>query len=541
MEIIDNYETKLANDDNIQYIECKYSNDIDTTCIKVQMNLLIINEIIPTCDLDFYFGILIDINGNLLILSQNLFGNKKICYLAFDNIRYNSHQLKLTINLIELFKILFEKIDVVNYTYEFQKFELIKKYLNNDNTQKNISNHIQFFSNKSSILLKSFVSDKFDESDESDKSDKLTQLDQTNIFDVSNEFAEPINSSTNPNTYTNTNTNPNPNPNPNTNLNIYMNDEFTKVCVDLEMSEIKDEIEINEKKPNSILKPIPMPISDFNISVDKLQKMSKNELKNFVNEYKKYYSIDIERNLNIKLPENVDSYYMVCKNNWRMMMMENMEIDMSNHITKESITLGESTTILCAKEIAGYLKRRIKTDVVINGIKKKFITKRTNILDPFAGNGIASKIIYDEVKQVLDCKFEYIATDFQNISKCMSNRSHFVEFNLDCIDSIEKYYQKAEILLLMCPPPYQYIKGDENPTGFADYFAIKRWGELNKKIVMFIGEMGRTDGSEGMYDYMMNGNSIWKLAKRKVLQEGNDLFGRFIQRELFIFENMNFI
>jgi hypothetical protein len=275
---------------------------------------------------------------------------------------------------------------------------------------------------------------------------------------------------------------------------------------------------------------------NFNINPDDLRKMSRTELNSFIEKYKKYHKIDTVRNFDIKLPRMVDSFFETCRNNWRI-MMNTTHVDMPNHITKDSITLGEQVTVLCGKELASYLKRRIKPDTT----GKKFIGKKVGFLDPFAGNGLASKIIYDEIKKVLDPKFSYYATDFQNIPKCISKNSHPIDFNLDCIDSIEKYHSLADILILICPPPYQYFEGDMNPTGFADYFAIKKWEQLNKKIVVFVGEMGRVDGSEGMYDYMMNNNSIWKLAKRKVLMEASDLFGRFVQREIFIFENSNFL
>ena len=153
MEIIDNLYVKYETDD-IQYIECKYPNNIDTYIIKIHNSHLIINEVIPTCDLDFYFTIMIDMYGNLLILYQSLYGNKRICSMVFDSIKYNSNQLKLTINLIELFKIMFRKIDIINYTYEFQKFELIKKHLNrdeNDNFNYDFKYKTYFLSTKSKI------------------------------------------------------------------------------------------------------------------------------------------------------------------------------------------------------------------------------------------------------------------------------------------------------------------------------------------------------------------------------------------------------
>jgi hypothetical protein len=50
-------------------------------------------------------------------------------------------------------------------------------------------------------------------------------------------------------------------------------------------------------------------------------------------------------------------------------------------------------------------------------------------------------------------------------------------------------------LLLVCPPPYTYDPDTEDELSkFVDYFAIINWTQLNKKIVIFIGEIGFSDG-----------------------------------------------
>jgi hypothetical protein len=82
---------------------------------------------------------------------------------------------------------------------------------------------------------------------------------------------------------------------------------------------------------------------------------------------------------------------------------------------------------------------------------------------------------------------------------------------------------------MISPPPNNY-------SNYADYFAIKEWAKVpTAKLFIFIGELGASDGSEGLYDYMIEDNMDWKLDCRKMLYHGYDNMGGDVEKELFIF------
>lgn len=231
------------------------------------------------------------------------------------------------------------------------------------------------------------------------------------------------------------------------------------------------------------------------------------------------------RNYDADLPSHIDSdlFYQTCKDNW-----DNGKISMADHITQNTSTIPEKYLNDCGDIIKKYLKKR-----------KEWLGfgKKVKILEPFAGNGVATKIIYSKIIQVNN-KIKYIASDLQNLKNCSDSKlSYPVEFGINCIDSICKHENECEILMLICPPPSIYSPGTI-PEGFGDYYSLKKWTELNKKVFIFVGELGRTDGTEGMYKFLMN-HPVWKLAEHKVLQEGSDLFERHISRDIYIFENSN--
>lgn len=256
------------------------------------------------------------------------------------------------------------------------------------------------------------------------------------------------------------------------------------------------------------------------LTPEKITRMTQYELKQLAEYIKKTSNVQMTNDLTVKLIKDIDSYEEICKNNWKW----SVEKQMANYISKGKSTLPEFSMILSGQIICKYLCERMN----------KLNLNKIKIIDPLAGNGIASNIIYQNIKS----KFKdiiYIASDIQDLSDKTGLNSFPVEFSIDCIDSINKHQEKAEILLLVCPPPCEFDYRTE-PTGFVDYFAIKRWTELEKKVLIFIGEMGFSDGTKGIYDYLIN-HSIWKLHTRYVIAEANDIFGRNVKKEIFIFEN----
>lgn len=237
---------------------------------------------------------------------------------------------------------------------------------------------------------------------------------------------------------------------------------------------------------------------------------------------KSRFNIENTRDLNVKLIDNIDQYENIVKKNWK----ESIK-DIANYISKGKSTLPTISMIKAGQIIGQFLLTCLNLNKLTGPIK---------IIEPLAANGVASKNIFNEIKSKIN-DLIYVASDIQNLSHLMDSNSYDVEFDIDCVDSINKHQEGSEILLLVSPPPYSYDPNSGiEPNGFVDYFAIKQWTRLNKKILIYIGEMGSSDGTSGMYHYMMN-HPIWKLKFSKVLVESPDIFGRMIQKEIYIYFN----
>jgi hypothetical protein len=176
------------------------------------------------------------------------------------------------------------------------------------------------------------------------------------------------------------------------------------------------------------------------------------------------------------------------------------------------------------------------------------------ILEVGSGNGCASKLIRDSLKSTFPLT-EFIPTDL---------RKHEITHGIDVITGIEsieavkQYGEGKNILLLVSPPPCHLPELDpldtESPLlGYMDYFAIDEWSRSSdsnvgdacqrrsklpnneQRYIIFIGELGASDGSLGMYKYMME-NPKWSCRVRKMLRKSPDNCGGMVEKELFIFE-----
>ena len=138
----------------------------------------------------------------------------------------------------------------------------------------------------------------------------------------------------------------------------------------------------------------------------------------------------------------------------------------------------------------------------------------TGILEVCAGNGIVAK--------TLSSLTSVIATDF----KLHPFRTYRVE-KLLSHEAVEKYMNDPDIaILLMVSPP---------PETYSDYYAIKSWERRPEtKYVIFIGELGASDGGRGMYRYMIY-DSDWRLVYRVLLCRTVDPLIGPVEKELFIF------
>ena len=154
---------------------------------------------------------------------------------------------------------------------------------------------------------------------------------------------------------------------------------------------------------------------------------------------------------------------------------------------------------------------------------KEIKKEKLNVLEVGSGNGHNSLIIKNifENNKRLE---KFVATDLlDHESKELDILTGFPSE-----EAVKKFGKDTDVLLLVCPPPNCYV----------DYYAIKEFEETktNKtKYVIFIGELGASDGGKGMYKYMTE-KSKWKTNYRKILKEGLDCFGGEYIKELFLFE-----
>lgn len=152
------------------------------------------------------------------------------------------------------------------------------------------------------------------------------------------------------------------------------------------------------------------------------------------------------------------------------------------------------------------------------------------ILEVFAGNCCASQIIYRAIK---DQVISWICTDAININKTIvSDKMRFEHLN--AVQGVAKFGNEANVLLLISPPPYSSTK--EGDLGYGDYYACHDFLHNNQrqKYIIFIGELGASDGSQGMYKYLTLHPDL-NLITRVMLDNSPDVFGDLGEKELFIF------
>lgn len=229
------------------------------------------------------------------------------------------------------------------------------------------------------------------------------------------------------------------------------------------------------------------------------------------------------------LPSDIDSKYEFFKNSWRTKKYLEKSV---NQQKKYKSTLSKDTLTKAGLAIGQFI-----TD---NNLS-------LSILEVMAGNGVGSKLVFDTITNFNSTSLSAItlwkATDLRDWSDIMSDQINgkiSIEFNIDSVDVVIKYGSEYNTLLMISPPPAHFDSHNQTKTetdgGYADYFAIKQWTQLeNSKYIIIVGELGASDGSIGMYEYMMK-HKVWKLRVRKLLHKSTDIFGGPCEKEIFIFE-----
>lgn len=148
-------------------------------------------------------------------------------------------------------------------------------------------------------------------------------------------------------------------------------------------------------------------------------------------------------------------------------------------------------------------------------------------MDPICGNCVASNIIKTYTGDV-KCS-DIIDRQKPNTTKC------------NTIESIRQFGADVNTLMLISPVPSgNFTEGQPCDQGYSDYFAARDFINMkkeskNKNYIIFAGELGASDGSEGMYKYMMEHPNL-TLELRNDVHCWTDFIGGITEKELFIFQ-----
>lgn len=205
----------------------------------------------------------------------------------------------------------------------------------------------------------------------------------------------------------------------------------------------------------------------------------------------------IEHSRTLKLPENIDQDYEKYRAKWNA---HNTFVRLGEHdLPFHTIKNLEAAAVL----FAGFIARSTITNL--------------NILEVFAGNGIASRIFLSKIT----IPFTIYKSDINKFEGSLVCNA------VDAIDATAT--AQLDTLLMISPPP-----GEE----YGDYFCIKKWTEQpNSKYIIFVGELGASDGSDGMYQYLTH-HLIWKSIYRDLFAKSVDIFGGPVAKEIFMFAKL---
>jgi len=125
--------------------------------------------------------------------------------------------------------------------------------------------------------------------------------------------------------------------------------------------------------------------------------------------------------------------------------------------------------------------------------------------------------------------------------------------HMNYVQIVAKYGQQSNVLLFNMPATHTIPKfrpsfgslaliddNDEFYSGYCDYYAIKMFIEQESKesmrMVIFIGEIGVSSGSCGLYAYLLDHPQLDLVLRKEISQEPSpDHPNYLISHELFIF------
>jgi hypothetical protein len=227
------------------------------------------------------------------------------------------------------------------------------------------------------------------------------------------------------------------------------------------------------------------------------------------------------------LPSNIDDIEVKQQiiSNWRLDEFKHLSYNISQK-TSERSTLGAEILSPAGKLISKFFSQ--------------FATMEFKILEIMCGNGIGTSILYSQMSS-LDIS-KWMMTDLFNWnSKDLSYPFEFEQLN--SVEAVGKYGVDSNVLLIISPPPAP--RADMH--GFGDYYACHDFisqtlsqphsvsAISQQKFIIFVGELGASDGSEGMYKYLLEHVNL-NLVFRDMISLTKDIFGGNCEKELFIFE-----
>lgn len=226
--------------------------------------------------------------------------------------------------------------------------------------------------------------------------------------------------------------------------------------------------------------------------------------------------------LNFKLTQSKINYELVDSN--RQLIKESWP-NICKHICRsESDTYLQSDSI---RKVADILRTTANKSNISFG----------NVLEIMAGSGIVSTQMQSELVGLFD---RWICTDLLPPTDTVEK--------LDSIDSVEKYGADSDTLLLINPPPYvltstQSFDDLTQPKGYGDYFACKDF--IKQKIqtdsvsyIIFVGEMGQAEGSDGMYHYLTDNPNL-ELITDEIYTRFYDCFHIASSKNVYVFRIKN--
>lgn len=168
-----------------------------------------------------------------------------------------------------------------------------------------------------------------------------------------------------------------------------------------------------------------------------------------------------------------------------------------------------------------------------------FAGQTVKVLEIMSGSCSASKILYQDMAKSVTIE-SWRCTDILNNVDTESFPIGMSFESCHAVEAVARFGSDVNVLLMISPPPGSYPNHSDNKMDvYGDYYACRdflRQAQFSSqaKTLVFIGELGASDGSQGMYKYLLSHPNL-SLIGRATLSTGRDILGGSIEKELFVF------